>query len=125
MKNSRTPLQETLNSLIQYRQGQIQIKKQALNENFIYWFPFLMEDIFFLEYEISKFKSMLESLETESEYDVLKFTIKNLKEYCSVPRNVRSDSSSTLSREASTWKYVSNLRIIDMLEDYKLNKHII
>ena len=118
-----TSLEATLQNYVNYYSCRVNENQAKFAENVVYYFSWLGEEIYKESYLISYYNSMLNDLLTESEDNVLEYTIANLKQYCKSSYNVRENSSGSLHREVSTWKFQCNLELIDQLEKFiKSNK---
>lgn len=116
-----TTLAETLTNYSNYYSRRVNENQAKFAENVVYYFSWLGEEIYKESYLVSYYNSMLNDLLTESEDNVLEYTIANLKQYCKSSYNVRENSSGSLHREVSTWKFQCNLELIDQLEKFAKN----
>ncbi len=115
-KIERQSLKYTLENYAKYYQQRVDKMQNQLNENFTYYFPWVGEDLYKENYLIGYYNTLLANLVTESEQDVLEYTIRNLKNYLRSSYNVRENSSGALHREVSTWKFQANMELLDQLE---------
>lgn len=107
MKNSS--IKKEINNLINNLDGKIGHLKQKLDNNFIAEFPFIGEDIFRLKFQQQELIFKLSFLNDEtidwSEQKRIQIIIEDLERFLNYGNNIRSNSSATLHREVSTWKY--------------------
>jgi hypothetical protein len=119
----KSTLESTLTNYAKYHQQRVDKMQDQLKENFVYHFPWIGEDLYKETYLISYYNSMLVDLVVESEDNVLEYTIANLKHYLRSSYNVRENSSGSLHREVSTWKFQANMDLLDQLEKFAKNNN--
>lgn len=116
-----TSLEVTLQNYVNYYSRRVNENQAKFAENVVYYFPWLGEEIYKESYLVSYYNSMLNDLLTGSEDNVLEYTIANLKHYLRSSYNVRANSSGSLHREVSTWKFQANMDLLDQLEKFAKN----
>ena len=126
MKNKYT-ISELLNNYSSFHQLRVDELMTKLNSQYLFEFAWIAEDIYKLKYNISYYNSivsdiinkdqfMINETEPTTNRDVLNYHIKKLSDYCKTAYNVRENSTGTLHREVSTWKFQCNLDLIEVLE---------
>jgi len=113
-------LKENLEQTIKYNQIQIDKAKANLAENFVYHFPWVGEELYKLEYMQDHYKAMLHDIIEGVEINkVVEHWDKQFKNYTSRAYNVRENSTGSLFREASSWKFQIQLELSEWLNSYK------
>lgn len=108
---------------IAFHQKEVDTCKQKLNEDFIYWFAWKGETLWSNEYMLKELTSVYDKIKDSQDTDeVLKrinSRIESYEEFLENSSNVREDSSGSLHREVSTWKYTCKLQLKRKLNNYK------
>jgi hypothetical protein len=109
MKNSSNTIKLEVKSKINYLQTKIDDAEKKLNQDFLYYFAWVSEELFIHKFQITALKFQLEFLfdinNELSELEECKIIIKSYENFLDSESNIRSNSSGTLHRETSTWKY--------------------
>jgi hypothetical protein len=115
MKNSANEIKSEIASQINYLQNKINDLEKKLNEDFLQHFAWVSEDLFHHKFQVQELKfkyDFLNDINSDlSEIEECKIIIKGYEQYLDSDFNVRSNSSGTLHRETSTWKYQSILEL--------------
>jgi hypothetical protein len=115
MKNSAIEIKSEIASQINYLQNKIIDAETKLNQDFLYYFAWVSEDLFHYKFQINELQFKLEFiLNIDSELSAIeecKIIIKGYEQFLDSQSNVRNNSSGTLHRETSTWKYQSILEL--------------
>jgi hypothetical protein len=123
MKTQKTSLSEMLNNFISAHQGRVDKMQAQLQENYLYYLPWIGEDLYVETYKLKTYQSILNDLDTQTEAEVLNYYLLLFKSFCKSSYNVRENSSGSLHREVSTWKFVCTMELIESLEKFeKRNK---
>jgi len=116
MKN----LQQELEATIQYNQKQIDEAKAKLAENFVYHFPWVGEELYKLEYKQDHYKAILHDItEGVAMVKIIEHWTRQFKDYTSRSYNVRENSTGSLFREASSWKFQVQMEMAEWLAEFK------
>jgi hypothetical protein len=118
---SKLSLSQILNNYIDFYELRVSELMVKLESDYLYQLPWLGEEIYKYKYTIAYYKSMLNDLQSETDGVVLGYHTRKLLNYCRSPYNVRENSSGSLHREVSTWKFQCNLEIIEKLEQLTKN----
>lgn len=94
--------------------------KEALMDNFCYKLPWIGEQIYKNQYKLEHYKKMLSELDEHSEKKILTYWIEEFTKFISRSYNVRENSTGSLFRECSTWKFICNMELLE-----ELNIHFI
>jgi hypothetical protein len=115
MKNSVNLITSEIQSQINYLQNKIIDAETKLNQDFLYYFAWVSEDLFHYKFQINELQFKLEFiLNIDSELSAIeecKIIIKGYEQFLDSQSNVRNNSSGILHRETSTWKYQSILEL--------------
>jgi hypothetical protein len=115
MKNQVITIQSEIQSEINYLQNKIIEAETSLQKDFLYYFEWVSEELFMHKFKINELQFKLEFiLNIEDEALVIeecKMIIKSYERFLDSEYNVRNNSSGTLHRETSTWKYQSILEL--------------
>lgn len=116
MKTTKNAL-ETLKYDIAFLEKNVAEGNKKLAENFTYYFPWLGEELWVNTYKAAYMKSALEDTNGGRPLEVvLAHHIKFLRDYTSRVYNVRENSSGSLHREVSTWKFQANMALAEYFE---------
>jgi len=111
MKKFSNTIQSEIASQINYLQNKIVEAETNLSKDFLYYFEWVSEELFKHKFKINELQFKLEFiLNIEDEALVIeecKIIIKSYERYLNSEHNIRSNSTGTLHRETSTWKYQS------------------
>ena len=115
MTNSAITIQQEIASEINYLQNKIIEAETCLQKDFLYYFEWVSEELFMHKFKINELQFKLEfilNIDNKSLIiDECKMIIKSYERFLDSQCNVRSNSSGTLHRETSTWKYQSILEL--------------
>jgi hypothetical protein len=115
MKNQAITIQSEIASQINYLKTKIVEAETKLNQDFLYYFAWVSEELFMYKFQINELQFKLEFiLNIDNELLVIeecKMIIKSYQHFLDSEYNVRNNSSGTLHRETSTWKYQSILEL--------------
>ena len=115
MKNQFITIQSEIQSQIKYLQTKIIEAETKLNQDFLYYFAWVSEELFMYKFKINELQFKLEFiLNIDNELLIIeecKIIIKGYEQFLENDYNVRSNNSGTLHRETSTWKYQSILEL--------------
>ena len=115
MKKFSNTIQAEIASQINYLQNKIVEAETNLSKDFLYYFEWVSEELFKHKFKINELQFKLEFiLNIEDEALVIeecKIIIKSYERYLNSEHNIRSNSTGTLHRETSTWKYQSILEL--------------
>lgn len=115
MKKFSNTIQAEIASEINYLQNKIIEAETNLKKDFLYYFEWVSEELFMCKFKINELQFKLEfilNIDDESlAIAECKMIIKSYQRFLDSEHNVRSNSSGTLHRETSTWKYQSILEL--------------
>jgi hypothetical protein len=117
MNKFPTTIEQEIQSEINYLQTKIIEAETCLQKDFLYYFEWVSEELFMNKFKINELQYKLEfMLNTTIDNELLiinecKMIIKSYERFLDSQCNVRSNSSGTLHRETSTWKYQSILEL--------------
>ena len=113
-------LKENLEQTIKHNQIQIDKAKANLAENFVYYFPWVGEEFYKLEYKQDYYRAILHDITEGVEISkVLEHWNKQFKDYTSRAYNVRENSTGSLFREVSSWKFQVQIELVEWLNSFK------
>jgi hypothetical protein len=118
---SKLSLSQILNNYIDFYELRVSELMVKLESDYLYQLPWLGEEIYKYKYTIAYYKSMLNDLQSETDGVVLGYHTRMLLNYCKRAYNVRENSTGTLHREVSTWKFQCNLEILEKIEQLTNN----
>ncbi len=104
--------------LVEYNQEQINKLNAKLAENFVYNFPWVGEELFMRNFKLDWYNVLISEIKEYGVKDTLTVQVNRLKTITRSAYQVRENSTSTLHREASTWKYICMLELLNELEGY-------
>jgi hypothetical protein len=105
-----------IEGLINFNQGKISEMNEKLTQNFVYHFSWVGEDLFMRHFKNDMYKALLIDINEYGAKEVLTAEIERLKAYTSSPYQVRENSTGSLHREVSTWKFIC---MLELLKDYE------
>ncbi len=109
-------IQSTMQHQFKYLDLQIARMQKSFEEDFCYALAWYGEDMFMATYKVEKLKKIYSQMTDENEVEVAKRWVAELTEFVKRSYNVRENCTGALHREASTWKYIATLDLIDFLE---------
>ena len=108
-----------LESIIINSESKVTELKEALMNNFCYKLAWVGEDIYKTQYKLEHYKKILSELDKHSEEEVLNYWIEKFTNFISESYNVRENSTGSLFRECSTWKFICNMELLNELKSIK------
>ena len=94
--------------------------KTKLMENFTYQLSWLCEDLFIEQYKLEHYKALLEDINSEGKEYAFEYWLNRFNGHINQDYNVRENSTNSMSRETSTWKFIATMQ---MIKEFKqLNK---
>lgn len=115
MKNSIITIKAEIAHEIVYLQNKINEAEANLNRDYLYYFEWVSEELFINKFKINELQFKLEFILNINDpflaINECKMIIKSYERFLDSQCNVRSNSSGTLHRETSTWKYQSILEL--------------
>ena len=109
-------MKNNIENQIKYSEKKLTELKERLIVNFCYELPWIGEDIYKYQYKLEHYKTMLAELENESEEAVVKYWTERFTKFISETYNVRENSTGSLFREVSTWKFICNMELLKELK---------
>jgi hypothetical protein len=103
---------------IESNQEKISEMVLKLATNFVYNFSWVGEDLFMRHFKNDMYKALLADINEYGAKPALETEIAKLKVYTRSAYQVRENSTGTLHREASTWKFIGMLELLNELESY-------
>jgi hypothetical protein len=107
-----------LEGIVKFREEALETAFASLKENFCYQLAWTGEDMFMNQYRLDHYKAILADLKGKNAEDVFQYWIGRFKTYISHPYNVRENSTGVLHREASTWKYMATMTLLEEVEGW-------
>ena len=89
-----------------------------LATNFVHNFSWVGEDLFMRHFKNDMYKALLADINEYGAKAALETEIAKLKVYTRSAYQVRENSTGTLHREASTWRFICMLELLNELESY-------
>jgi hypothetical protein len=89
-----------------------------LAANVTYEFSWVGEDLFLASYKADQYARILMIQETNdcTLTEAIEHTIEDLERYISSEYNVRENSSGSLHKEVSTWKFIASMQLLKELK---------
>lgn len=116
MKNSisNSEIIETIKYEIQHLERRISEDQKKLNDNFVHYFSWCGEDLFMNNFKLQYYRGVI--IESDENPDlpvetIIEHYIKTLNNFIAQTYNVRENSSGSLHREVSTWKFIASMEI--------------
>ena len=109
---------ENIDWLIKNNQEKISEMVLKLATNFVHNFSWLGEDLFMRHFKNDMYKALLIDINEYGAKEVLTAEIERLKAYTSSPYQVRENSTGSLHREVSTWKFICKLQLLKEYEEW-------
>jgi hypothetical protein len=103
---------------IESNQTEINKSMDKLAKNFVYNFSWVGEDLFMRHFKNDMYKALLADINEYGAKAALETEIAKLKMYTRSAYQVRENSTGTLHREASTWRFICMLELLNELESY-------
>lgn len=113
-------MKTTIEYFIKGLNRQIELGNQKLAKDFAYYFPWVGEDLWMDNFKLKYYQSMLIELETHTAEEVMAHHTKFILDFTGRSYNVRENSSGSLHREVSTWKFQALLNILENLRSIEL-----
>ena len=108
-----------LKSRAKYLQSRIDECKEKLNENYIYWLPWVGEQLWSETFMVEHYNIMIKEIEElvieegkHETYEVFQHWLNRSEKYVSESYNVRERSTGSLFNEVSTWKFICHMNLI-------------
>jgi hypothetical protein len=111
-------LVENIDWLIKNNQEKISEMNENLTQNFVYHFSWVGEDLFMRHFKNNMYNALLIDINEYGTENALKENIKRCKAYTSSPYQVRENSSGSLHREVSIWKFICMLELLKEYEEW-------
>lgn len=111
---SNSEIIETIKFEIQNLERRISEDQKKLNENFVYYFSWCGEDLFMNNFKLEYYREVIIESDKNSDLPVetiIQHYIKTLNKFIAETHNVRVNSSGSLHREVSTWKFIASMEI--------------
>ena len=107
-----------LHSRIKNVTMRIDTDQAKLAKEFDYYFAWCAEDLWKAHFERRTYQYWLRQLESSEDSPEVFFRseLEQLQNFCSMPYNVRENSTGSLHREVSTWKFQCTLEFITILK---------
>lgn len=107
-----------LNARIKNVTMRIDSDEAKLAKEFNYYFSWCAEDLWKAHFERRTYQYWLRSIESgeETTMEFFQRELEQLQNFCSMPFNVRENSTGSLHREVSTWKFQATLEFITTLK---------
>lgn len=94
--------------------------KTRLFNNYTYELSWVGEDLFIEQYKLEHYKAILEDVVKLGEEESMRYWLERFNGHINQDYNVRENSTGSLHREVSTWKFIAIMQMIKELN--KLNK---
>lgn len=123
--NNLNDIKKELQNRIKWLQPRIKESEDKLQQNFTHYFAWVCEDLWKDKFKIDNYQMILFKAENEpiDLIDVTMSKARQLAEYCTEAYNVRENSTGSLHREASTYKYIASLELLKELNKILNNKY--
>ena len=112
-------MKKHLESQIKYSDKKLTEMKTKLMANYCSQLPWLGEDIYKYEFKLDHYKSMLSDFDKHTEEEILVYWIEKFTTFIKHSYNVRENSTGSLFRECSTWKYICTIELLEELKSIK------
>jgi len=106
----------TLQKDVERNEKLIADDKAKMMDNFLYYMPWNAEDLYKKIYITEYYKAMLFDMDKYTVLEVVKEWIERMEGYINQSYNVRENSTGSLFRETSTWKFVCNMEMLKYLK---------
>jgi hypothetical protein len=111
-------LVENIDWLIKNNQEKISEMVLKLATNFVHNFSWVGEDLFMRHFKNDMYNALLMDINEYGAKEALNTEIERLKAYTSSPYQVRENSTGSLHREVSTWKFICKLQLLKEYEEW-------
>lgn len=114
----RQELLSELNSNSNFLEKRINEYKEKLNENYCYYLSWVGEQLWIETFMNDHYKAIINELNNNnhSEKEVIEYWINVSENFISQSYNVRENSTGSLHRECSTWKFISHMNLLKELK---------
>jgi len=86
--------------------------KTRLMENYTYELSWIGEDLFMEQYKLEHYKAILEDVVKLGEQEAMRYWLERFNGHINQDYNVRENSTGSLHREVSTWKFIATMQMI-------------
>lgn len=86
--------------------------KTKLMENFTYQLSWLCEELYIEQYKLEHYKALLEDIKGVGSAPAFEYWLNRFNGHINQDYNVRENSTNSMSRETSTWKFIATMQMI-------------
>ena len=91
----------------------------ALKENFCHHLAWKCEEMYILSYKTEHYKELINTIEVVGEDQGLDEWIERFENFTSHAFNVRENSTGTMHKEVSTWKFICIMELLKEFRQFK------
>lgn len=108
-------LRAEINQRIKWLEPRIAQNQEQLKQNFTYYFSWVCEELWKDEFKVAYYRHILVDAYENDIEEVMMKKARQLAKFCTEAYNVRENSTGALHREASTFKFISSLELLEDL----------
>jgi hypothetical protein len=108
-----------LQNIVEQKELNVFEMNKKLIENVCYNLPWICEDLYIESYKLDHYKAILKDMVKDCELtyeEIFDYWITKFQNFISQDYNVRENSSGTMHREVSTWKFVATMQMLKELK---------
>jgi hypothetical protein len=117
MKNSKSTLTDLVKSEIKVLNHRIAEMKSRLDADFEYNLAWVGEDLYKANLRLKVMNGLIAELGSHTEEEVIAYNLKYALDFITRSYNVRENSTGSLHREVSTWKFQVQVDFYNWLKD--------
>jgi hypothetical protein len=105
-----------LEIIIGMKEANVLKLKTRLMENYTYQLSWIGEDLFMEQYKLEHYKAILEDVVKLGEQESMSYWLERFNGHINQDYNVRENSTGSLHREVSTWKFIATMQMLKELK---------
>lgn len=118
-------MKKQLENQIEFLEKKVNGCTEQLTKDFCHELPWVGEDLYISSYKLQQYKFILLDFNEWSktpEHEIINNWIKKYTTFISRPYNVRENSTGSLFRECSTWKFMCSMELLEELKNLIVNE---
>ena len=107
-----------LEKIVEQKEANVYEIKTKLMANVCSQLPWLCEDLYVESYKLDHYKAIVKDLKETKDMTnemIMEYWTNKFENFISQDYNVRENSTSTMHRETSTWKFIATIQMLKEL----------
>jgi hypothetical protein len=112
-------IKRSIENRVEGYNNQFNDNMKKLQENFTYFLSWKAEETYKARFKADYLNQVLEEIAEHGYAKAFEHNINVIRRFLKSGYNVRENSTNAISNETSTWKYIANIELLELIEDYK------